>query len=220
MSSWSAGDERPRTAARATRGGQALTAAALMATNDTASAQALADAASLRALANGDLQALGALYDRHAPALERTFARWGIADGDVDDLVQATFLQVARAAAHFDPTQSPRGWLFGIAGMIVRRHRRSLVRRLARLARWSASASERPPPTPGDVYEADEARRRVERTLARLSPKKRDVFVLVTLEGLSGQEAAQALGIPLKTVWTRLHHARRVLRAALEEEGP
>jgi len=191
-----------------------------MVNHDTAPAQAQADTAALQAVARGDLQALGALYDRHAAVLERTFARWGVADGDIDDLVQATFLQAARAAAHFDPSQSPRGWLFGVAGMIARRHRRSLMRALARLARWSASASERPPPTPGEVYEGDEARRRVEQTLARLSRKKREVFVLVTLEGLSGQEVAQSLGIPLKTVWTRLHHARRVLREALGEEAP
>src|SRR5262245_59844596 len=135
---------------------------AFMHTNDTA----LADVALLQAIAKGDLQALGTLYDRHAATLERTFARWGIAAGDVDDLVQATFLEVTRAAPRFDPTQSPRGWLFGIAGMIARRHRRSLVRALARLARWSASASESPPPTPGDVYEGDEAQRRLERTFA------------------------------------------------------
>jgi RNA polymerase sigma-70 factor (ECF subfamily) len=43
------------------------------------------------------------------------------------------------------------------------------------------------------------------------------VFVLVTLEGMSGEEASAVLGIPINTVWTRLHHARRALRAALEE---
>jgi RNA polymerase sigma-70 factor (ECF subfamily) len=55
------------------------------------------------------------------------------------------------------------------------------------------------------------------RALFELSPKKREVFVLVALEGLSGEEVATTLGIPVNTVWTRLHHARSELRHALEE---
>ena len=53
---------------------------------------------------------------------------------------------------------------------------------------------------------------------AALSEKKREAFVLVTLEGLSGEEAAQALGVPVNTLWTRLHHARLELSAAIGEE--
>jgi len=44
-------------------------------------------------------------------------------------------------------------------------------------------------------------------------------FVMVELEDASGKDAARALGIPLATVWTRLHHARRELRQYLAEEG-
>jgi RNA polymerase sigma-70 factor (ECF subfamily) len=56
---------------------------------------------------------------------------------------------------------------------------------------------------------------RAQRALSRLSAKKREVFVLVALEGMSGAEVANALHIPVATVWTRLHHARLELRAAL-----
>ena len=49
---------------------------------------------------------------------------------------------------------------------------------------------------------------RVGRILAKLSQKKRDVFALFELQGLSGDEIAEHLQIPVDTVWTRLHHAR------------
>jgi RNA polymerase sigma-70 factor (ECF subfamily) len=59
----------------------------------------------------------------------------------------------------------------------------------------------------------------LERALAQLSDKKRAVFMLIELEGLSTEEAAKVLEIPAATVRTRLFHARRQLHAALEREG-
>ena len=56
--------------------------------------------------------------------------------------------------------------------------------------------------------------------LASLSEKKREVVVLVTIEGMSGEEVAALLGIPVATVWTRLHHARREMSARMLEEEP
>jgi RNA polymerase sigma-70 factor (ECF subfamily) len=59
----------------------------------------------------------------------------------------------------------------------------------------------------------------LERALAALSEKKRVVFVLVEVEGLTAEEAARALGIPAATARTRLFHARKELQAALQDEG-
>jgi RNA polymerase sigma-70 factor (ECF subfamily) len=72
--------------------------------------------------------------------------------------------------------------------------------------------------TPAELFELAETERRFARAFAGLSAKRREAFVLVTLEGLSGEEAAQALGVPVNTIWTRLHHARLELRAAIDEE--
>ncbi len=57
--------------------------------------------------------------------------------------------------------------------------------------------------------------RRFDDALGRLSEEKRLVFLLIEREGLSGEEVAQALDIPVNTVWTRIHHARNDLRKAL-----
>jgi RNA polymerase sigma-70 factor (ECF subfamily) len=60
---------------------------------------------------------------------------------------------------------------------------------------------------------------RLQCALDRLSDKKRAVFVLVELEGLSAEEAARALDIPAATVRTRLFHTRRELQAAMDRQG-
>lgn len=174
----------------------------------------------IAAIAGGDLQALGALYDRHEPEVRRYLGRLGVPASDADDLVQATFLEVLSAAPRFDPALSARSWLMGVATMMARRHRQSVTRALARLASWVSRSigAEASPPTPAEVFARGETTRRLMRALDAMSPKKREVFALVVLEELSGEEAARALGIPVNTVWTRLHHARLELRAALGGE--
>lgn len=178
----------------------------------------LDDAALVRDVATGNLQALGDLFERYQGGVRRYLLRTGIPESDVDDLVQATFLEVVRAAPRFDPRYPVRTWIFGIATIMVRRHRRSIARAAARVAAWAGLVRATEAPSPDDVFEGDETLRRFAAGFARMSRKKREVFALVTLEGLSGEEAAAALGIPVNTVWTRLHHARADLRAALEAE--
>jgi RNA polymerase sigma factor (sigma-70 family) len=173
----------------------------------------------LAAVANGNLEALGHLFDRHGHGVRSFLGRMGVPASDADDLLQATFLEVVRAAVRFDPHLPARNWLLGIANSMLRRHRRSAHRAAARLLAAAGLSPVTPPPTPADLFDGDETTRRLDRAFSRLSPKKREVFVLVTLEGLSGDEAAHALGVPVNTVWTRLHHARCELRAALAEDA-
>lgn len=177
------------------------------------------DADLVAAVGRGDLEALGKLFERHEPLLRRYFGRLGIAPGDVDDVIQMVFLEVMRAAERYESEYSVKSWLCGIATIMARRHRRGLARWAARMAAWAGVEAQEDIATPFDVIEHDQAARILRRAIESLSDKKREVFVLVTLEGLSGEEAARALGIPLKTVWTRLHYARRELRAALEQSA-
>ena len=55
----------------------------------------------------------------------------------------------------------------------------------------------------------------LERALERLSAPKREVLLLAEVHGFSGEEIATMLGVPIGTVWTRLHHARREMRDIL-----
>lgn len=170
-------------------------------------------------VARGDLEALGSLFDLYGADVRRYLSRVVSSAADTDDLVQTTFLEVVRAAASFDSRFPVRPWLFGIATMIGRRHRRSVSRRIAQLAAWAALPQRNGPQTPAERYESDETAQRLAAALESLSAKKREVFALVVLEGLSGEEAAAALGVPVNTVWTRLHHARRELRDAVAGGG-
>jgi RNA polymerase sigma factor (sigma-70 family) len=165
---------------------------------------------------DGDTGALGLLYDRYDRDVRRVIARLGVPASDVDDLVQATFLEVLDCADRYDGRPCGKPWLIGLAVIMVRRHRRSLARMAVRLASWASLPSGRIE-TPEESAGASQSANRAQRALNRLSPKKREAFVLLALEGLSGEEAATTIGAPLQTVWTRLHHARRELRAALED---
>lgn len=179
----------------------------------------LGDAELLARISDGDLESLGTLFDRYEHDVRRFLRRIGSGAGDADDLVQQTFLQVPTAAKRFDGRPNARPWLFGIAATVARRERSSLSRVAARLRGWAQAAPSAPPMTPAESLEQRQAEDRFAHALDKLSPAKREVFALVTLEGASGEEAAEALGIPRNTVWTRLHHARRELRKSLEEHS-
>jgi RNA polymerase sigma-70 factor (ECF subfamily) len=166
-------------------------------------------------IARGELDPLGTLFDRYERVVKRFIGRLGVAAADVDDLVQSTFLDVPAAAIRFDPRWAAKTWLLGLAAMVVRRHRRSAQRHAARLRAWALEPWKRAAPE-HDVEQQDAARRAVV-ALERLAHKKREVFVMLVFEDLSGDEAARALGVPVATVWTRMHHARRDLRKLLKE---
>jgi RNA polymerase sigma-70 factor (ECF subfamily) len=136
--------------------------------------------------------------------------------GDEEDLAQEVFLVVRRRLPGFDGRNLP-GWLYGIAARTVRdRRRRAWFRNLwRRRATQPLEALSSSAPGPAEIMERAEARRLLARLLGRLSEKRRTVYVLFEIEGLSGPEIAAAQGIPVKTVWTRLHHARRDLAAQL-----
>jgi len=166
----------------------------------------------VRRLAAGEIDALGELYDRHSANLRRFVARATADAEDVDDLVHSTFLVAASIAARYDGRASCRPWLIGIAAQLLRRRRHAVARFfrvLSALGGASATASD-----PRPVYQA---RSDVERALAGISEAKRTTLLMAEVEGMSCNEIAEALGIPVGTVWTRLHAARRELRRALGE---
>jgi len=168
----------------------------------------------VRGLAAGDLDGLGLLFDRYGESIRRLVIRMGVPASDADDLVQNTFLAAMRSASRFNADYAVRSWLLGIAAMMTRRYHRSSGRLAARLRAWSHEPGVAPA-QPDGASETKEQLALAERALGELSQKKREAFVMVVLEGVPGEEAAGALGIPVNTLWTRLHHARRELREAL-----
>ena len=164
-------------------------------------------------VAERDIGAFRALYERHAGWLALRLARRCNDRDLVADAVQDTFVAVWQKPRGFRGDGDIAAWLWGIA---IRR----LVSRL-RQRTDVAAVFESTGTTPaaedqvllsveyGDIGQA----------LARLSPEMRAVIQPVVLDGLSAKEAAQLLHVPVSSVKTRLYRARAHLRAALAE-GP
>lgn len=168
------------------------------------------DVQALRRVAEGDSDALGEVYDRHARALLDFVAR-GSNRAEAEDVVHTVFLRAARLAGTFDGrAASARSWLYGITTMVLKERRRSFVRKLRAMVRIGSGAHQ--------CAEPVDSRTDLQRGLRRLSEAKRVVLLLADLEGFSCDEIAGMLTIPVGTVWTRLHHARRELRAFYQEE--
>jgi RNA polymerase sigma-70 factor, ECF subfamily len=178
-------------------------------------ADPISDAALLANIAQGDLGALGVLYDRHARAVWRSVHRVTNGTNDVDDLVHATFLMVPKLAAGFDGRPSARSWLVGIATRVTLRRSRTLGRFARMLARFVHVARDADRVDPEAHAAGRERLAILDRAVAKLSPAKRAVFVLIEMEGLTSEEVAEALDVPVPTVRTRLFHAKNALRAAL-----
>jgi RNA polymerase sigma-70 factor (ECF subfamily) len=177
------------------------------------------DAELLREVAAGDLGALGELYDRYARDVWRAIRRSLTDSADVDDIVHATFLNLPRIAASFDGRASCRNWLCGIGVRLAMRHRRGAGRFRRMRSAFAQTLTVRTGRTPEGHASEREELAVLERALSALGEKKRTVFVLVELEGLSAEEVALALEIPAATVRTRLFHARRELQEALQRGG-
>jgi RNA polymerase sigma-70 factor (ECF subfamily) len=171
------------------------------------------DADILRRLALGEIGALGELYDRYQDPIRRFVARATSDAEDVDDLVHATFLTAAEIAGRYDGRPSCRPWLVGIAAQRIRYRRQAFARLLAMLSSVRGTRI-----TVADPRQELDARSDVERALVRISEPKRIAFLMAEAEGMTCPEIAAALQIPIGTVWTRLHAARRELREVLEEE--
>lgn len=172
---------------------------------------------------------------KRAPAADEAFERYVLPEVDVlvrvamsltrnaadaEDLVQDTLLRAYGAVERFDG-RYPRAWLLTIMRNAqvnrVRRRRPELLR--------DPEAGERllESQTPHDSAEHDALRdafdAQVERALEELPDKFRRVVGLVDLEGLSYQEAADRLGVPIGTIMSRLHRARQRIRGRLDDAG-
>jgi RNA polymerase sigma-70 factor (ECF subfamily) len=179
----------------------------------------LSDEALLAASGTGDVAALGALFDRFHLAVYRFASRLPTIDEAArDDLVQATFLEVQRTAARFRGTSSVKTWLLGVASNLARHQLRGERRRRVRQARFL----ERSAPVaaaPEDQLDRRRLLARIAAALADLPDDQQIAFILCDLEQLPGTDVARALAIPEGTLWRRLHHARKAVRAAVERDA-
>lgn len=161
-----------------------------------------------------------AFYERHFRFVYRVVARLAGPEGDVDDLTQEIFAIAGQKLPEFEGRAKETTWLYRIAANVVSADRRKRRRQRILGLRWlKPSEEDELVEGPDRDVERNDAHRLVRDVLAQMSEKKRTVFVLFELEGLSGQEVAEIVECPLDTMWTRLFHARREFKKILAERG-
>jgi RNA polymerase sigma-70 factor (ECF subfamily) len=162
----------------------------------------------------GEPARFAAIFERHVVAIHR-YLSYRVGTDLADDLSAETFLRAFRGRDHFDSSKgSVRAWLFGIATNLVSHHRRD-TKRCLRLDRKAAS-EQSPLRRDSDFAESVTGCSDLARAIGQLDRKLRDVVLLVAGVGLSYEEAAVALSIPVGTVRSRLSRARDQVRAQLD----
>jgi RNA polymerase sigma-70 factor, ECF subfamily len=176
----------------------------------------MSDKALVAACSQGDMVALGLLFDRYHLDVFRFISRLtGVDSADLDDLVQNTFLQVQRSAGKFSGRSAVKSWIFGIAINLVRHH----VRSDSCQKKTLKVLSDIPPADAASPYDNVAVRMQLNHlqdALDRLPPHLKECFVMCDIEGVAGVEAAAILGVRKGTLWRRLHEARKALVWAME----
>jgi RNA polymerase sigma-70 factor, ECF subfamily len=156
-----------------------------------------------------------ALYERWFSEVSRWIRALGGPEAERQDLVQDVFIVVHRRLPDFDG-QNVAGWLYQIARHRVRDFRRLLwVKHLLLGGVPLAENLSKAGASPADALETNEKRATLERLLLKLNESERAALVLFEIDGCSGEEIAEIQGVPVNTVWARIHKARKKLRASL-----
>jgi RNA polymerase sigma-70 factor, ECF subfamily len=178
------------------------------------------DTALVRGMAAGDVQSLGALYDKWHAVVHGVVARVVRQPDDVEDVVEETFWQAWRQATRFDPTRGTvQTWLLTIARSRALDRARALRRRRESPLEGDdgdGAVELAAPSDPGLDAEASERRRIVTTALSELPVEQRETLELGYYGGLSQSEIAERTGQPLGTVKTRMRLAMQKLRSQLQ----
>ena len=164
------------------------------------------------AFAKGESEAVSALYRTHAGTVLGWVIRLGGPFLVPEEIAQDVFEVVLSRVASFRPEGKIEPWLFGITRRVVANaRRRSRFRRFFGLDEAKQPSSDA---GPEDTYLR---RRRIQTLLESLPDVQREAIVLVELEGRSANEVAELLDVPVGTVYSRLHGARKNLAS---KHGP
>lgn len=173
----------------------------------------LDDPALARRIRDGDRAAFRAFFERHHGVLYGFLRRRGVPAATCEDVVQVAFLTIWERREQIDASKSLRAFLFRIAYNRALNH----VRDTARLAPDAEIPEEATPAAgaPDHDAEATLLRRRLDAAIAALPEGRRAVFELCFLHELTYREAAETLGVAVKTVENQMGRALKAIREAL-----
>lgn len=157
------------------------------------------------------------LYASHVDFVFTTLQRLGVREADLEDLLQKVFIDIHQRLHTFDPTKSIEGWIYGICKNEYSNYRRMAHRR------HEVTTDESLEPAPGgrswqpeEILAHRQAQQTLDTVLDMLDADKRVVFVMFEVDEMSCEEIAQALCIPVGTVYSRLNAARKAFQKAVE----
>lgn len=180
-------------------------------------APAVSDHQLVARIAVGDRAAVAELYQRQQQVLFAYLLRM---TGDrqlAEEILQDVLVTAWRRAASFEGRSSVRTWLVGIARRQLLNHRR--VRSADLVGAEDAGSLADPDPGPEDQALASAAHAELAGLLTRLSRRHQEILLLTFVSELTYAETAAVLGVPLGTVRSRLHAAKRQLAALVRGRG-
>jgi RNA polymerase sigma-70 factor (ECF subfamily) len=164
------------------------------------------------------------IYERYANFVWLSLQRLGVRKSDRQDLCHDVFVVAYKKLPSYTERSAIQRWLFAISLRLASNYRRKAYLRLER----SVDSDEGEVPSPAIPEfawpEASAARReaftRARAILTRMQPLQRVVFVMFEVEGFGCDQIAAELGVPLGTVYSRLHTARKMFQAEAQSWAP
>jgi RNA polymerase sigma factor (sigma-70 family) len=173
-------------------------------------------------IAEGDTDAFGDLYERHARAVYNFCFRRSANWAQAEDLVSEVFLVAWRRRGDIQLATGSGGslpWLLGVAVNVLRNSARSGRRAESAVRRLNGGVTEDFSDELVVRLGDEDQMRNVLQVVDQLQPQEQDVLALCAWAGLTYEEGAVALGVPVGTVRSRLSRARQHLRELLEANG-
>ena len=170
-----------------------------------------------------DTPDLRSVYDNSAEFVWFTLQRLGVRYSDLEDVCHDVFLIAHRKFSEFSGKVEIKAWLFGICLRVAANYRRK-ARFRYEIAAGSLIQDDGPmmiapaASRPDQELVRRQAQSQAQAILDTMDDTKRLVFVMFELEGLSGEQIALELGIPLGTVYSRLHRARATFEKAAAQD--